>query len=118
MPYFSSYLWGKYFSTKIHTVLHQSKKELSDWDQNWAKTEPLLFKTFEISNAMDSHMRNVQCGSSESLEKDKKEEEFEKYISRISRERLNKGLMGGVYISHISREWLNRGLSRELHFSN
>ena len=48
---------------------------------------------------MDSHMRNVQCGSSESLEKDKKEEEFEKYISRISRERLN------------------GGLSRELHFS-
>ena len=59
MPYFSSYLWGKYFSTKIHTVLHQSKKELSDWDQNWAKTEPLLFKTFEISNAMDSHI--VHC---------------------------------------------------------
>ena len=46
----------KYFSTKIFTVLHQSKKELSDWDQNWAKTRPLLFKTFEISNAMDSHI--------------------------------------------------------------
>ena len=56
MPYLSSYLWGKYLSTKIFTVLHQSKKELSDWDQNWAKTRPLLFKTFEISNAMDSHI--------------------------------------------------------------
>ena len=41
-----------------------------------------------------------QCGSSEWLEKDKKEVEFEKYISRISRERLNEGLI------------------RELHFSN
>ena len=45
MPYLSSYLCGKYFSTKIFTVLHQSKKELSDLDQNWAKTRHLLVKT-------------------------------------------------------------------------
>ena len=41
-----------------------------------------------------------QCGSSEWLEKYKTEVQFEKYISRISRERLNVGLI------------------RELHFSN
>ena len=49
MPYFSSYLWGKYLSTKIFTVLHQSKKELSDFDQNWAKTRHLLLKILELT---------------------------------------------------------------------
>ena len=50
----------------------QSKLKLSDLDQNWAKTRPLLFKTFESSNAMDSHrvhwsrgvdilIRNIGC---------------------------------------------------------
>ena len=41
-----------------------------------------------------------QCGSGELVEKKKKEVQFEKYIS------------------HISREWLNGGSIRELHFSN
>ena len=54
MPHLSSYLWGKYFYTKIFTVLHQSKKELSDLDQNWAKTRHLLFKTWKSSISMDS----------------------------------------------------------------
>ena len=54
MPYLSSYLCGKYLSTKIFTFLHQSKKELSDLDQNWAKTRHLLFKTWKSSISMDS----------------------------------------------------------------
>ena len=44
----------KYFSTKIFTVVHQSKKELLDLDQNWAKTRHLLFKTWKSSISMDS----------------------------------------------------------------
>ena len=51
---FLSYLWGKYFSCKMFTVLHQSKKELSDSGQNWAKTWHLLFKTWKSSISMDS----------------------------------------------------------------
>ena len=44
----------KNFSIKIFTVLHQSKKELLDLDQNWAKTRHLLFKTWISSISMDS----------------------------------------------------------------
>ena len=47
---FVSYLRNKYFSTKIFTVLHESKKELSDLDQNWAKTRPLLLEILKPSN--------------------------------------------------------------------
>ena len=49
----------KYLSTKIFTVVHQSKKELLDLDQNWAKTRHLLFKTWKSSISMDSPI--VQC---------------------------------------------------------
>ena len=56
---FLSYLWGKYFSCKMFTVLHQSKKELSDSGQNWAKTWHLLFKTWKSSISIDSAI--VQC---------------------------------------------------------
>ena len=44
---------GKYFSYKIFTVLHQSKKELSDLGQNWAKTKQLLLKIFQLLIAME-----------------------------------------------------------------
>ena len=54
MPIFYHICVKKYFSTKIFTVLHQSKKELLDLDQNWAKTRHLLFKTWKSSISMDS----------------------------------------------------------------
>ena len=54
MPNILSYLRKKYFSTKLFTVLHQSKKELLDLDQNWVKTRHLLFKTWKSSISMDS----------------------------------------------------------------
>ena len=54
ITYFLPYLWGKYFSCKMFTVLHQSKKELSDSGQNWAKTWHLLWKTWKSSISMDS----------------------------------------------------------------
>ena len=56
---FLANIWREYFSFNILTVLYQSELELSDLDQNWAKTRHLLFKTFESSNAMDSHI--VHC---------------------------------------------------------
>ena len=45
---FTNIRWA-YFSLNICTVVHQSELELLDLDQNWAKTRPLLFPTFEIS---------------------------------------------------------------------
>ena len=59
MPIFYHICVKKYFSTKIFTVLHQSKKELLDLDQNWAKTRHLLFKTWKSSISMDSPI--VHC---------------------------------------------------------
>ena len=56
---FLANIWREYFSFNILTVLYQSELELSDLDQNWAKTRHLLFKTFESSNAMDSPI--VHC---------------------------------------------------------
>ena len=64
MPNILSYLRKQYFSTKIFTVLHQSKKELLDLDQNWAKTRHLLFKTWKSSISMDSTI--VHWGTVES----------------------------------------------------
>ena len=61
MPIFYHICVKKYFSTKIFTVLHQSKKELLDLDQNWAKTRHLLFKTWKSSISMDSPI--VHCSS-------------------------------------------------------
>ena len=40
-----------------------------------------------------------QCGSGELVEKNKKEVQFEKYISHISRERLNGGLIREIHFS-------------------
>ena len=37
----------EYFSNNILRVFHQSQLELSDLDQNWAKTSPLLLQIFE-----------------------------------------------------------------------
>ena len=54
MPIFYHICVKKYFSTKIFTVLHQSKKELLDLEQNWAKTRHLLLKTWKSSISMDS----------------------------------------------------------------
>ena len=51
--YFLSYLWGKYFSCKMFTVLHPSKKKLSALGQNWAKTKQLLLKIFQLLIAME-----------------------------------------------------------------
>ena len=57
MPYLSSYLCGKYFSTKIFTVLHQSKKNY----QIWIKIEQTVGLYFsKLGNPlfqwMDSHI--------------------------------------------------------------
>ena len=52
MTYFLSYLWGKYFSCKMYTVLHQSIF-LSVLGQNWAKTKQLLLKIFQLLIAME-----------------------------------------------------------------
>ena len=51
--FFANMGW-EYIPFNIWTVVHQSELELSDLDQNWAKTRPLLFKTFELPNAMDT----------------------------------------------------------------
>ena len=53
ITYFLSYLWGKYFSCKMFTVLHQSRKNLSDLGKNWAKTKQLLLKRFQLLIAME-----------------------------------------------------------------
>ena len=52
-------MWWEYFSFKFCPVFDQSALELSYFDQNWAKTRPLLFKIWKFSNSMDS--RIVQC---------------------------------------------------------
>ena len=59
ITYFLSHLWGKYFSCKMYTVLHQSKCFLSDLGQNWAKTKQLLLKRFQLLIAMEGCI--VQC---------------------------------------------------------
>ena len=41
---FLTNIWRKYFSCNHFTVLHQLKLKWSNLDQNWAKTQPLLFK--------------------------------------------------------------------------
>ena len=40
----------QYFSCNHFTDLHQPKLKLSNLDQNWAKSKPLLFKISKISN--------------------------------------------------------------------
>ena len=52
-------MWWEYFSFKFCPVFDQSALELSYFDQNWAKTRPLLFKIWKFSNSMDS--RIVHC---------------------------------------------------------
>ena len=54
MLFLLSYLRYKYLSTKIFAVLYESIKKLSDLDQNWVKTRPLLLKTWKSSILMDS----------------------------------------------------------------
>ena len=49
-------MWWEYFSFKFCPVFHQSALELSYFDQNWAKTRPLLFKIWKFSNSMDSRI--------------------------------------------------------------
>ena len=52
---FCKYLVGIFFN-KVLRVFHQSKVELSDLGENWAKTSPLLLQIFESSNCVDSHI--------------------------------------------------------------
>ena len=52
----------EYFFNKFLRVFHQSKLELSDSDENWAKTSPLHLQIFQSSNCVDS--RIVHCVSS------------------------------------------------------
>ena len=49
-------IWLEYFFNKFLRVFHQSKVELSDLGENWAKTSPLLFQIFESSNCVYSHI--------------------------------------------------------------
>ena len=63
-PYLTNICW-KYFSWNLFTVLHQSKLKLSNLDQDWAKTRPLLLKTWKSQISMDSHI--VQCVGSDVL---------------------------------------------------
>ena len=50
-------IWFEYFFLKkFSRVFHQSKVELSDLGENWAKTSPLLLQIFESSNCVDSHI--------------------------------------------------------------
>ena len=46
---FLSYLWKKDLSCKIFTVLHQSKTNLSDFDQKLAKNKAITFQDFFYS---------------------------------------------------------------------
>ena len=46
-------IWLEYFFNKFLRVFHQSKVELSDLGENWAKTSPLLLQIFESSNCVD-----------------------------------------------------------------
>ena len=54
-------IWLEYFFKQIFESFHQSKVELSDLGENWAKTSPLLLQIFESSNCVDSHI--VHCGN-------------------------------------------------------
>ena len=58
IPFFANIVL-EYFFNKFLRVFHLSKLELSDSDENWAKTSPLLLQIFESSNCVDS--RIVQC---------------------------------------------------------
>ena len=58
IPFFANIVL-EYFFNKFLRVFHQSKLELSDSDENWAKTSPLLLQIFESSNCVDSHI--VHC---------------------------------------------------------
>ena len=58
---FLTNMWRDYFSFNFGRVFHQTELDLSDLDQNWAKSGPLLLPTFDISNSMDSSI--VQCKS-------------------------------------------------------
>ena len=51
---FLTNMWRDYFSFNFGRVFHQTELDLSDLDQNWAKSGPLLLPTFEISISMDS----------------------------------------------------------------
>ena len=64
LPIYTQFLanmWRKYFSFNIWTVVYQSELELSDFDQNWAKTRPLLLKTLELPISIAWPI--VQCGN-------------------------------------------------------
>lgn len=37
-------------------IFEQSELKVSDLDQNWARTRFILFKCFELPNAMDNHI--------------------------------------------------------------
>ena len=45
---------GNHFSHNIFTAFYHWELKFSNLDENWAKTKPLLFKTFDVSNCMDS----------------------------------------------------------------
>ena len=49
-------MWWEYFSFKFCPVFHQSALKKSYFDQNWAKTRPLLFKIWKFSNSIDSRI--------------------------------------------------------------
>ena len=51
----------QYFSCNHFTDLHQPKLKLSNLDQNWAKSKPLLFKISKISNCS---LKAAKCSGS------------------------------------------------------
>ena len=53
--FFTNILW-EYFSLNLLRVFHQPEVKFSKSGLNWANTSPLLLKTFESYNAMDSHI--------------------------------------------------------------
>ena len=92
--------WSSYFSQDCIKLI--SVRKLIMYNLNKFKLY-ILYTGSVVPLAMGTKVPKwgpMQCGSSEWLKKDKKEVEFEKYISRINRERLIEGLI------------------RELHFSN
>ena len=56
---FLLYLWGKYFSCKIFTVLHQSKKSHHIWTKKEQKLSNYFLKKIKLLNAMEGCI--VQC---------------------------------------------------------
>ena len=50
----------EYFSNQFLRVFHQSKLELSDLDEKWPKSSPLLLNIFDSSNCVDRHIVNEE----------------------------------------------------------